>query len=244
MTAWEWAAIALWVLKNEKVGKGFQPRGNTGSGKSHEAGWETGTPAPDNASKTLGGSGPVSWRHDNTLAGISDLVGNVNEWNDGLKTVNGRLYFPTDNYFDQLDTAWPASSIYLDASMANAAGTIIVSNNVSNSSMDPNTAEADDNYSASNAWTATGVSTGFDSLTLAVRQQAAQLLIAPKLTSAGVPIFPDTKGTFYSRNYGERRPRRGGAWSYGADAGLAALYLLNRRSYVSSSFGLRPAFIL
>jgi hypothetical protein len=26
---------------------------------------------------TLAGSGPLSWRHDNTLAGIADLVGNV-----------------------------------------------------------------------------------------------------------------------------------------------------------------------
>jgi len=31
MTNWEWAAVALWCLKN-----GFQPRGNTYHGRSHE----------------------------------------------------------------------------------------------------------------------------------------------------------------------------------------------------------------
>ena len=30
-------------------------------------------------------------------AWIADLVGNVYEWLDGLKSVDGRLYFPTDN---------------------------------------------------------------------------------------------------------------------------------------------------
>jgi hypothetical protein len=240
MTAWEWAAIAFWCLKN-----GFQPRGNTASGKAHDATYETGTPAPDNAAKTLGGSGPVSWRHDNTIAGIADLVGNVWEWNDGLKMIDGRLYFPIDNHFDQPDTAWPASSIYLDASAGpNANGTIIVSNSVSKNSMDPDTAETDDNYSASNTWTSTGVSTGFDGLAQPVRQQAAQLLIAPKLTSGGAALFPAARGAFYSRNYGERRPIRGGGWDNGAGAGLATLYLSNRRSGVASGIGLRPAFIL
>jgi len=38
MTNWEWAAIALWCLKNE-----FQPRGNTNYGRSHEGTYETGT---------------------------------------------------------------------------------------------------------------------------------------------------------------------------------------------------------
>jgi len=38
MTAWEWAAVALWCLKN-----GFQPRGNTNYGRSHANTFETGT---------------------------------------------------------------------------------------------------------------------------------------------------------------------------------------------------------
>ncbi|MDR2484454.1 MAG: formylglycine-generating enzyme family protein [Treponema sp.] len=110
MTAWEWGAVALWCLKN-----GFQPRGNTNYGKSHEAPWETATLAPDNA-KTLAGAGPASWRHDNTYQGIADLAGNVWEWNDGIKLVNGRFYFPLDNNFNLAEGSWPASPLYMDAS--------------------------------------------------------------------------------------------------------------------------------
>jgi hypothetical protein len=39
-------------------------------------------------------------------------------------------------------------------------------------------------------------------------------------------------------------PIWGGNWSNGANAGLALLYLSDRRSYVYSNIGLRPAFIL
>ena len=253
MTAWEWAAVALWCMKN-----GSQPRGNTSNGKSHEAAWETGTPAPDNALKTLGGSGPASWRHDNTYQGIADMVGNVCEWNDGLKMVDGRLYFPVDNYFDQPDTQWPASSIYLDAtagpgdrSGALNSGNVVISDRVTKYSETPTPAGGSDPgdfdyaYNAGEGgWRGSAVASTFDALPPATRQMAAQLLIAPKLTSSGSVLFSAAKGAIWSRNYGERRPIRGGLWYNGADAGLAALSLEYRRSFVYLSFGLRPAFIL
>jgi hypothetical protein len=250
MTAWERGAIALWCLKN-----GFQPRGNTASGKSHEASWETGTPAPDNALKTLGGSGPAAWRHDGTLGGISDLVGNVNEWIDGLKTVDGRLYFPQDNNFTMPEAQWPASSLYLDATNSVAgdrngaadSGDVVVSDRITKFSEPPTPSGGSDpgdfDY-AFNTWTQTGVSTYFDALSLDKRQAAAQLMIAPKITSGGSVLFPETKGSIYSRNYGERLPCWGGYWGYGAVAGLGFLSLNSRRSSVILSFGLRPAFIL
>ena len=113
MTNWEWAAIALWCAKN-----GWQPQGNTNYLKSHAAAWETGTPAPDNpTAKTLGGSGPVSWRHDNSIAGISDLVGNVWEWMGGLKLDRGRIYMPHDNNYPLAEASWPAQDVYFDASV-------------------------------------------------------------------------------------------------------------------------------
>jgi hypothetical protein len=250
MTSWEWAAIALWCFKN-----GVQPRGNTASGKSHEATWETGTPAPDNSAKTLGGSGPASWRHDGTLAGIADLVGNVWEWNDGLKLIDGRLYFPADNYFDQHDTQWPASSIYLDASAgpgdrsgSASNGSVIINDRITKYSETPTPAGGSDpgdfDYAYNASWAASAVTTTFDALAQAIRQQAAQLLITPKLTSTGSALFSTAKGANYARNYGERRPFRGGYWGSGSHAGLAYLDLNNRRSFVYYYVGLRPAFIL
>jgi hypothetical protein len=250
MTAWERAAIALWCFKNS-----FQPRGNTASGKSHEATWETGTPAPDNALKTLGGSGPVSWRHDNTLAGIADLVGKVWEWLDGLKTVDGRLCFPLDNDFTMPEAQWPASQLYVDASAgpgdrdgANVNGWPIISDRVTKYSETPTPAGGTDSgdfdYAFNSSWAGTAVAATFDSLPLDKRQAAAQLMIAPKVASDADVLFSGAKGAFYFRNYGERLPLWGGNWGYGSNAGLAYLYLMNRRSGVSSNIGLRPAFIL
>jgi hypothetical protein len=117
MTAWEWAAVALWCVKNNT-----QPRGNTNSGKAHDATWEHGTPAPDNSAKTLTGTGPASWRHDGTNEGIADLAGNIWEWNDGLKLVDGRFYFPLTNNFTMPESSWPASPLYLDSSVGPGDG--------------------------------------------------------------------------------------------------------------------------
>jgi YD repeat-containing protein len=55
MTAWEWAAVSLWCAKN-----GFQPRGNTNYGRSHEATYETGT-RPDNENPGVAAGDGSEW---------------------------------------------------------------------------------------------------------------------------------------------------------------------------------------
>ena len=253
MTAWEWAAIALWCMKN-----GFQPRGNTSSGKSHEAAWETGTPAPDNAAKTLGGAGPASWRHDGTYQGIADMVGNVWEWNDGLKLVNGRFYFSPDNNFNLAEGSWPATPLYMDASAgpgdrngAAITGTPILSDRITKYTETPTPADGSDtgdydytHISGEGGWRSIGVSTNFDNLPLADRQRAAQLLIAPRIASGSDLLFPVVKGAVWARNYGTRFMLRGGDYGDGSSAGLGACTLTNLRAGVYSNVGFRPAFIL
>ena len=253
MTAWEWAAVALWCLKN-----GFQPRGNTAGGKSHEAGYETGTPAPDNTEKTLGGGGPVSWRHDNTPAGIADMVGNVWEWNDGLKIVDGQIFMPNDNDFGLAEAQWPAQGVYFDASAGpgdgNGAainGTPILSSGIAKYSETPTPAGGNDerdldytHIGGADGWQKTALSNGYNGLAAAVRQRMAQALIAPKLASGDSAVIAAAKGAIWVRNYGTRLPLRGGGWSAGVSAGLAALILYERRSYVTTNVGCRPAFIL
>lgn len=99
MSNLDWAAIALWCVAN-----GYEPRGNTNYGRSHEDRWETGRrqdggiPGADSGTaRTLTGSGPAAWAHDGTPAGIHDLVGNTWEWVSGMKLVDGRAWIAPDN---------------------------------------------------------------------------------------------------------------------------------------------------
>jgi hypothetical protein len=213
MTNWEWAAIALWCIKN-----GFQPRGNSSNGKAHDATYETGTPTQDNALKTLGGSGPVSWRHDNTISGIADLVGNVWEWQDGLKIVDGKIYMPADNDFNLAEANWPNPTG--DQAVLGAQ----------------NTGEG--------GWRS--MTTAFGSLSATIKQQLAQALVVPNVASGNTPlsIFSAIHGGFWITATEERLPIRGGYWLDGAGDGLAALVLLSARSSATYAIGCRPAFIL
>jgi hypothetical protein len=68
-------------------------------------------------------------------------------------------------------------------------------------------------------------------------------MIAPKLAAAGDPLFPEAKGEFFSRNYGERFPYWGGSSGFGSNSGLDSLDLTYHRSASNVNTGLRPAFI-
>src|SRR5690606_22846130 len=87
MTNAEWAAVALWSKKN-----GTMPRGNNEYGRDNSAPHERGREVykdGDRTGRVATGSGPVSWSHDGTNAGIFDLNGNVWEWVDGVRIEDG-----------------------------------------------------------------------------------------------------------------------------------------------------------
>ena len=103
-TAAEWAAIALWCKKN-----GFLPYGNNNTGKDSRENNRKAVPKYSSNSGTpyrvAAGTGPLTWSHDGTAAGIWDLNGNCNEWQGGIRLVWGELQILANN-----DAADPGNS--------------------------------------------------------------------------------------------------------------------------------------
>lgn len=248
MTNAEWAAIALWCWKND-----FMPRGNTNWGKSSDAAYETGRRVDggdpgvtSGTARTLTGSGPASWYHDNTPAGIADLNGNVWEWVGGLRVNGGEIQVIQDNNAadstkDQsaASTLWRAisktdgslvapgtsGSLKYDAAGASGAGAVQLDDVIDS--------QSDGSVSAS---------TTFQSL-------AADTGITPPAILKALGLFPVASSGLgddyiWVNNNAERLPVRGGGWNGGANAGVFSLPLDNPRSSAGSSIGFRPAFVL
>ncbi|KAA0257247.1 formylglycine-generating enzyme family protein [Deferribacter autotrophicus] len=250
MTMHEWAAVMLWCLKN-----GFQPRGNTNWGRSHEATFETaarvdnGTPGSTiGTGRTIAGSGPVKWRHDDTFSGVADLVGNIWEWTHLFKIVDGRIYTPLSNDFDMDEASWPAQNAYFDSPVAGDGigtsdlGEPILSDSVTNYA-GPTGDSGYFDYNYDSVWNTLSIKTSWDPPLI-----LKQLCVAPSkydgTATSQLAIFSGAKGAFWVRNYGERIPLRGGNWGYAALAGLAALSLNDPRSSSCWDIGCRPAFVL
>lgn len=232
----EWAALLLWCHKN-----GFVPRGNSNWGRSSDATFETGrrvdggSPgATTGDGAVLTGSGPASWRHDNTSGGISDLVGNVWEWQGGMRISDGEIQVIPNNDATIADLS--ATSIAWKA-IDGATGAFVA----------PGHANAV-KYALSGtaAYTLVRASgQSFDGITnpgtTPVSAAALQVLKRHGL-------FPDASRAdgdgIWLDLTGERLPFRGGSWSNGASAGVRALALSHARSLVASLFGARPAFVL
>jgi len=80
------AELALSALR-----QGFLPGGNTEGGHNYRAPGEKGCPAAEGVVRT--GSGPETWALNGCPDGIYDLVGNLNEWDEGFRIRDGELQF-------------------------------------------------------------------------------------------------------------------------------------------------------
>ena len=252
MTNAEWALLGALGIKS-----GWQPRGNTYWGLHHEQKHETGTLTPgaselgvrndDLHGRTLTGSGPVSWRHDNSPAGIADLVGNVWEWTGGLRLNAGEINIIADNNAAAHDvdmsadsSAWKAilqagtlvspgtaSTLKLDAAGSNGTGAVVLNTAITSQYPSPDT-------TASSAC-------AFASMTAKSGVTAPALL---KLLSLYPVSTTGPVGNIWMRNSAERLALRGGSYRPSGGAGVFALNLNYSRTYRYRHVGFRPAFIL
>ncbi len=241
MTNPEYAGLALWCLKN-----GFMPHGNNAYSADHahphERGVVTYTYGNGTKGRVATGSGPATWNHDGTDAGICDLNGNVWEWAGGLRLVNGEIQvIPHNNaakHLDQSETSvqWrailqdgtfaapgTANTLKYDTSAAGGTGTGILSTTVSN----PGSGSA----SAYNE---------FQTLTARAGVTVPMLLKLLGLMPPGGELEGDG---FWLRNFGERLPLRGGLWDSASGAGVFALILSYPRALSDGNVGFRAAFV-
>lgn len=249
----EWAAIALWCKKN-----GFLPYGNNNYGKdSRESNYKA-VPSyyeSNKIARVATGTGPLSWSHDKTLAGIWDLNGNVWEWQGGLRMVWGEIQILANN--DAADPDNPQNETSTCWKAINAADGSLVEpeNKVSDSSAKLSGATVRLDY-VGNVWTySTSVTNSKDesrgclfakvACTAAIGAAAKVLLRSLALLPDEGATESDYEGDYFWWNNGvaERCVYRGGYWGDGAGAGVFYLNGDYSRSNAGAGIGFRSAFI-
>ena len=250
----EWAAIALWCKKN-----GFLPYGNNNYGKdSRESNYKA-VPSYYESGKiarVATGTGPISWSHDKTMAGIWDLNGNVWEWQGGIRLVWGELQILANN--DAADPDNPQNATSTCWKAINAADGALV---------DPESKTTDSSAHVSgktvkldyvnNKWTySTSITNAKDeSRSCAFYQVAADSSIgdAAKVMLRALALLPDSDVTtdvyegdymWWNNGVAERCVFRGGDWDDGANAGVFYLNGNNSRSNANTNIGFRAALAL
>jgi hypothetical protein len=256
----EFSALALWCRANS-----FQPRGNTNWGKSSDSAWETARRidglAPGTISglgRTLTGSGPASWNHDNTPNGISDLNGNIWEWSPGMRIMTGEIQIIANNNaalntsdFSAASADWKAINGATGALVTPTfTGTIAAGTYVATTTNSVRYAAS----GTSNYTLVQTVGSSFEGMTnpgvTPVGATALSLLKAyglyPAATLLGGTIaVPSANGDgFWFDVTLERLPIRGGGWYDAATSGVSALSLYNVRAHAGGHIGARPAFVL
>lgn len=231
------AAINLWCQRN-----GFIPRGNTNWDRSYVKAYEKGINTYIDGShgggRTATGSGPVTWNHDGTPAGIADLCGNCWEWVSGMRIVNGEIQIipygnamKSDCNMGANSTEWKA--IKPDGSLVapGTSGTLhydvqsgkIVINTATNSTFNTNIP--------------------FGSLVAQSGVTIPQIAIAAGLIKDSADNYGTSGHQQYINTDGERLPFRGSGFSNASNGGGAALGLHNARSHVGSYVSFRSAFV-
>lgn len=230
-----WCAIALWCHKNNCM-----PHGNNNYGSDANYPTESGIESLADNGKTAHvyeGSGPASWYHDGTRAGIYGMNGNVWDRVAGMRLYDGEIQ------------VIPYSNCFLsDASMA-AGSSLWKAIDVSGNLVAPGSSNTLKYVTSTNKLTAGSItptdawySASFTDMAL-----DSSITSVPEIAKA-LLLYPDEPKGDYGGDYhawntsGERIPCCGGNWTGGSAAGVFYVFAVSARSSSSSSFGLRSAY--
>ena len=246
MTRMEWGMLVRWCQKN-----GVMPKGNNNYGKHNtESNYKA---IPDNkdethyALRTMTGTGPLTWYHDQTPSGIADLCGNVWEWSGGLRTVKGEIQIlANNNGADPLNpqsdssTAWKAikasdGSLITPNGSGTTSGSIKmdwVSNKLTYATSISDASRGEHNCTFANIVCGSGIGAN------------AKLL----LQNLGILQYGDTNELFsthlvYFNNEQDERLFSSGGYYFNTSYGLASFLGYYARSYAYGSIGFRAAYV-
>ena len=233
MTNAEWAAIALWCLKN-----GYMPRGNNNYGADHSAAHERGVAttigSDGKTNRVATGSGPVTWAHNGDSSGIYDLNGNVNEWVGGFRLNAGEIQVIPNNDAAVTGTNQTATSPLWKA--ITKAGNLVAPGSSGSLKFD-NPLKLVETITG----TPGASSSVFQNLTKSETiETIPEILKSLGLYPAGADLGGDS---IYIDSSSERLACRGGNWSNTTTAGVFFLYALYPRSIVHTFVGFRAAFV-
>jgi len=250
MTRVEFAALALWCKKH-----GYAPLGNNDYGKDASESAYTGIPTTYGTGADAGkvyhiatGSGPVTYSHDGTLAGIWDLNGNVSEWQAGIRTVKGEVQVLANNNAADSDNAQTAASAQWKAIDATTGEFITPDGNgTTTGSVKIDWASSAAKYDTTiAAQSDTSRDCAFASVTASanIGSAAKELLIALGLLpdSATAADYHDDR-FYFNNGAAERLFGAGGGCSGGSKAGVFYLTGNGTRTSTYAGTGVRSAFV-
>lgn len=245
MTNAEWGALMRYCAI-----RGITPIGNNNYGKHGSESVYTGIPtsyeSDGRTNKIAAGTGPLTYSHDQTAAGIFDLCGNVWERMGGIRSVYGELQFLVDNNAADNTISQAANSSAWKALKA-SDGTFITPNG---SGTTDGTVKMD-NVSGKLTYstTLTDASKGehncdFQSITCTsdISDSAKNILRANGMLPVGSADFTQGKWCYWNNAQSERSFCRGGCYYYSGD-GFPSFYGINPRSYSDGSVGFRLAYV-
>jgi hypothetical protein len=250
-----YAGIALWCRMNS-----FAPNGNTNWGASSDATWESGRRvdglAPGTASgtgRTLTGSGPASWRHQNSNSGISDLCGNVWEWSPGVRVNAGEIQVlrndgsstvpKNDGVINTIDMSAGSSKWWaIDGTAATVAACFVApgSANTVKYATSGTTAQTLVQSSGSPFEGMVSYVTGAGAV---MTLKVLGLMPVASLLGGTIATPAANSDGFWIDVTGERLPFRLGFWNCSASCGLGTLYASYARSNAYPHIGGRSGFV-
>ncbi len=231
-----WCAIALWCRKNNCM-----PHGNNNYGSDADYPTEVGIESGKDwdgkrTGRVLEGSGPASWYHDGTRAGIYGMNGNVWDWTAGMRLMNGEIQ------------VIPYANCFMDDTSLSASSSLWKSIDVSGNLVNPGSANTL-KWTTDNKLTAGDVTVKDESHSVSYASFGldSSITTVPELAKA-LLLYPDEPNGDYGGDYhwwntsGERVPFCGGNWDDSGGAGVFDVSAHDLRSRADGYIGARSAY--